>query len=202
MIIGIDGNEANVKKRVGSNVYAYNILCQLHKIRKSTDYKAGKARIIKFKIYLNSKPLNDLPKQTSWWQYKVLKPKFLWTQWRLPLELYLRESKPDVFFTPGHYAPRFCPVPSVISIMDLAFLEYPKSFRKKDLHQLINWTDYSVRNAAHILTISEYTKKDIVKFYKVSEDKITVTYPGRLAISHPTSPRLRRAGQPPARLGI
>jgi len=175
MLIGLDGNEANVKNRVGSNVYAFEILCQLYKL--ATSYQLPATRI-KFKIYLSSNPLPDLPKEKLGWEYKILKPKFFWTQWRLPLELCLTKDRPDVFFTPGHYAPRFCPVPSVISIMDLAFLKYPKSFRQKDLHQLVNWTAYSVKKAAHIFTISQYTKKDIVRFYKVPEDKITVTYPG------------------------
>lgn len=168
MFIGIDANEANVKNRVGSNIYAFEILRQLY--QQSTD--------IKFKIYLSARPLNDLPKQTPWWQYKVLKPVFLWTQWRLPLELYLTKEKPDVFFTPGHYTPRFCPMPSVISIMDLAFLKFPKSFKSKDFYQLVSWTGYSIKNAAHIFTISEHTKKDVMKFYKVPGERITVTYPG------------------------
>ena len=169
MFIGIDGNEANIKNRVGSNVYAFELLRSIYKICPSN---------VKFKIYLKQKPLNDLPKEEEWWQYKVLKPSFMYTQWRLPLELYLSKNKPDVFFTPGHYAPRFSPIPTVISIMDLAFLRFPGQFRKRDLYQLVNWTKYSVKNASHIFTISEFTKKEIVHFYKYPEEKITVTYPG------------------------
>ena len=102
----------------------------------------------------------------------------MYTQWRLPLELYLSKNKPDVFFTPGHYAPRFSPIPTVISIMDLAFLRYPDQFKKRDLYQLINWTKYSVKNASHIFTISEFSKKEIIHFYNYPKEKITVTYPG------------------------
>ncbi len=171
MIIGIDANEANVKNRVGSNEYAYQVLMHLYK-----NQSAG--RRIKFKIFLKEKPLKDLPKEASWWQYRVLKPKFLWTQWRLPLALILNRGEVDVFFSPGHYAPRFCPNPLVISIMDLAFLRFPKQFKKDDLYQLKNWTERSVKQADHILTISEFTKKEIIHFYNYPADKITVTYPG------------------------
>jgi len=168
MLIGIDGNEANVKNRVGSNVYAYQLLWQMY----------NQNSRVKYKIYLKDKPLDDLPKETEYWQYKVLKPKFLWTQWRLPMELYLTSEKPDLFFTPGHYAPRFCPSPTVISIMDLAFLRYPEQFKKSDRYQLVNWTKYSIQKASHIFTISQFTKKEIIHFYKYPRDKITVTYPG------------------------
>mgnify|MGYP001791790355 CR=1 FL=1 len=32
MIIGIDGNEANLKKRVGIGEYSYELLCNLAKL--------------------------------------------------------------------------------------------------------------------------------------------------------------------------
>jgi len=170
ILIGIDGNEANVRNRVGANVYAYNILDYLHK-------KAAEKKL-RFQIYLKDKPLSDLPEENANWQYQVFGPGRLWTQWRLPLKLYLEEEKPSLFFTPGHYAPRFCPVPTVISIMDLAFLTYPKDFKRSDLEQLTAWTKYSVKKASHIFAISEATKKDIIKYYRVDENKVTVTYPG------------------------
>jgi len=170
ILIGIDGNEANVRNRVGANVYAYNILDYLHK-------KAAEKKL-RFQIYLKDKPLSDLPEENANWQYQVFGPGRLWTQWRLPLKLYLEKEKPSLFFTPGHYAPRFCPVPTVISIMDLAFLKYPKDFKRSDLEQLTAWTKYSVKKASHIFAISEATKKDIIKYYRVDENKVTVTYPG------------------------
>lgn len=173
-MIGIDGNEANVKNRVGSNVYAFQVLKNIYENREQRRENRG----LRFKIFLKEGPLNDLPKKTTWWKYEVLKPKFLWTQWRLPLELCFQKEKPDVFFTPGHYAPRFCPVPLVISIMDLAFLRFPEQFKKNDLYQLINWTRYSVKKASHILTISEFTKREIIHFYNYPAKNITVTYPG------------------------
>jgi glycosyltransferase involved in cell wall biosynthesis len=175
MIIGIDGNEANVINRVGSNIYAYEILKNLK--TQNSNLKSQNQNL-KFIIYLKEKPLLDLPKECDWWRYKILKPKILWTQWRLPLELYLTREKLSLFFTPGHYAPRFSPIPLVISIMDLAFLRFPDQFKKNDLYQLVNWTKYSVRKAKHILTISEFTKREIIHFYSCPENKITVTYPG------------------------
>lgn len=184
MIIGIDGNEANtvrpdIKARVGVNQYAFGLLHALNKVDRQNTYH----------IYLESAPLPDLPKQTQRWQYKVTGPAKFWTQWKLPLQLFRAKPRPDVFFTPSHYAPRWSPVPRVVSIMDLGFFRFPQQFKKKDLWQLSNWTEYSVRKAAHILAISESTKRDIVGYYKVPANKVTVTYPGydKEKFKHPIS---------------
>jgi len=168
MRIGVDGNEANVANRVGSNVYAYEMLREMNQQEPETH----------FTVYLKKPPLYDLPKPSETWSYRVLTPGFAWTRWRLPLDLYFHSKKPTVFFTPGHYAPKFCPVPLAISIMDLSFLHFPNLFRKNDLYKLTNWTKSSILKAKHIFSISEFTKNDIIKNYQIPEERITVTYPG------------------------
>lgn len=170
MIIGIDGNEANVAKRVGIGEYAYELLVQFN-------IKSQKLNI-KYTIYLKDKPLPDMPKESSNWKYRVIGPKKFWTQIALPIDLYFHSPKPDVFFTPSHYAPRFSPVPCAISIMDLSYIKYPQLFKKSDLYQLRNWTRYSVKKASRVFTISLASKDDILDKYKVSKNKVIVTYPG------------------------
>lgn len=169
MIIGIDGNEANIEKRVGIGEYAFELLQQLSQL---TNYK------LQFIIYLKDKPLSHMPPTSASWTYRILKPGKLWTQWRLPLDLYINSPRPDVFFSPSHYAPRICPVPSVISVMDLSYIHFPNLFNKSDLYQLSNWTNYSVKNASKVLTISNSSKNDIIKEYNIASEKIAVTYPG------------------------
>ena len=169
MIVGIDGNEANVAERVGVGKYAFELLWQLYRFQVSG---------FRFQVYLKEKPLPDLPTEISWWKYKVIGPKKFWTQIGLPLNLFFQKPRPDVFFTPSHYAPRFSPCPRVISIMDLSFLHFPEMFKTQDLYQLKNWTAYSVKKARKILTISKSSKDDIIKYYQVPEDKVVVTYPG------------------------
>lgn len=168
MIIGIDGNEANVCNRVGIGEYAFQIITHL---------SFTKRRELFFVIYLKNAPLHDLPKETKNWQYRVIGPKPLWTQLALPFELFLHK-KVDLFFSPSHYAPRFSPVPSAISIMDLSYVHFPELFKKTDLCQLKNWTSYSVKQASRVFTISHSTKDDIIKTYNIDERKIVVTYPG------------------------
>jgi len=171
-IIGIDANEANVTSRVGISEYAYQILLKLYKFRENNLNEH------KYIIYLKDQPLDILPQATIWWKYKVVKPKRLWTQIALPLNLFLTALKPDAFLTLTHYAPRVSPVPTVVSIMDLSFLHFPETFNKDDLYQLKNWTKYSVMNAKRIITISKSSKDDIIKFYNVKEDIVRVVHLG------------------------
>lgn len=169
MIIGIDGNEANVEKRVGIGKYAFELLQQFEQFEISN---------LEFVIYLKSRPLEDLPKEREGWQYRVVGPSKLWTQFGLPLDLYLNKPRPNVFFSPTHYAPRFSPIPTAISIMDLSYIHYPEMFRKSDFLQLRNWTAYSVKKAAKVFTISQASKNDIIKCYHIEPSKVVVTYPG------------------------
>lgn len=161
MRIGIDGNEANIQKRVGSNTFAYEVLKRLPLKHQ-------------YKVFLKNPPLPDFPKNLS---YEVVKPSPYWTQIALPIRLFLKRDI-DIFYSSSHYAPRFCPVPEIITIYDLSFEKFPQYFKKSDLIKLKSWTSYSVKKANHIITISEYSKKDIIDFYKIPENKITVAYPG------------------------
>ncbi len=180
MLIAVDGNEANVKNRVGSNIYAYELLKQFYQTQNSKLKSQNQNLNVKtkFTIYLKNEPLPDLPAARSWWCYRVLKPGKLWTQWRLPLDLYLSRPRPDIFFSPGHYGPRWCPVALVVSVLDLSYIFFPDMFRKADLFQLRRWTGRSIRRARKIFTISQASKDAIIKYYRLPADKVVVTYPG------------------------
>ena len=170
LLIGIDGNEANVPNRVGSNQFAFHILRALYSIESTHS----------FRIYLKSEPLDDMPKATNTWQYRVIKPQKVWTQARLPADLFMHRPRPHVFYSPGHYAPRKSPVPTIVSIMDLAFLHYPNLFlkHKRGTAQLEQWTAYSVKQAAKVIAISEHTRQDVIKNYKKVPSDVVVAYPG------------------------
>lgn len=167
--IAIDGNEANVANRVGSNVYAFEIIKNLYNIVRN--------KPVNVTVLLSSPPQTDLPKENKKWKYRVITPVKFWTQWALPIHLYFNSNQYDVLYTPGHYAPRISKVPYISSVMDLAFLKFPEQFRKKDLIQLDNWTKYSVKNAQKVVTISQFSKEDIVEQYGKNEKQIVVAYP-------------------------
>jgi glycosyltransferase involved in cell wall biosynthesis len=118
-----------------------------------------------------------LPSQTQDWHYQIVKPAKFWTQLAAPIHLFKNKNKYDLFFTPGHYAPRLCAVPYVSSVMDLAYLYFPEQFRSNDLLQLKNWTAYSVKHAQKIIAISQFTKQETAYQYKKPEADIVVAYP-------------------------
>jgi len=169
MLIGIDGNEANVERKVGIGEYSFELL------KKFEEFSISNLR---FTIYLKNKPRPDMPKEREGWKYRVIGPKRFWTQFGLPFDLFFHKPRPDIFFTPSHYAPRFSPIPTAISIMDVSYIHFPHLFKRSDLYQLRDWTAYSVKNASKIFTISQASKNDIIKTYGVSGGKVTVTYPG------------------------
>lgn len=168
MIIGIDGNEANVANRVGVSTYTYELLQYFHSVA-NVDQQ--------FVIYLRNSPSKDLPEKSEYFNYKIVKPEFMWSQLALPLQLYTGK-KPDIFFSPAHYAPRFCPVPTVVTIHDLAYKLFPYEFLRADLYKLTKWTEYSIRNASKVICVSKHTKKDLVRFYPYVDLKTEVVYNG------------------------
>lgn len=186
--IAIDGNEANVPNRVGSNVYAYEILNQLELQTRQpvNDHN------LDVTVLLATTPLKDMPKERPGWKYLVLTPRKFWTQWALPIHLFLHHSRYDVLFTPGHYAPRLSIIPYVSSVMDLAYFDYADQFKAHDFLQLKSWTAYSVKKAVKVIAISEFTKQDIIKRYGITPSKVVVAYPSVIPpTKEPTS--LRRA---------
>lgn len=167
MIIGIDANEANVSTRVGINQYAFDLLHALSSSKSKHD----------FIIYLKTNPLSDLPPEKIGWKYRIIPFPKLWTQTRLPWDLYAHSPRPDVFLSLTHYAPRWSPVPTVVTIMDLGFLKTPEQFTKKDFNQLKSWTGYSVRQAKKIIAISNFTKLDLMSAFNLPDANIAVSYP-------------------------
>ncbi len=172
MIIGIDANEANVKKKVGVSVYTHKLLTYFQKKAHSN---------LKFIAFLKKPPLASMPKKNNYYQYKVIKNKILWSQISLPIHLYsqiFKAEKLNLFFSPAHYAPRFSPFPTVVTIHDLSYYYYSNEFLKKDLYKLKNWTKYSVKKAKKVIAVSNTTRKDLIKFYSLPDNKIVVIYNG------------------------
>ena len=87
MLIGIDGNEANIKQRVGVNVWAFEVLKGLKRMKAEGRRTKADAEF-SFQIYLSRPPLTDLPEESENWKYRVIGPGKFWTRWRLPLDFY------------------------------------------------------------------------------------------------------------------
>lgn len=169
MNIGVDINEANIPQRVGVNQVAYATFTHLVQHLKKTD-----------SVYAFSKdgPLPDMPLESEQLNYEVFGPKKLWVLTGLTRRLLFGKPKIDVLFSPTHYTPLISRTPTVVFLMDLAFERFGSEyFTTVDLNQLKRWTPLSVKKAKHVLTISEFSKSEIIKFYGTKPDKISVVYP-------------------------
>lgn len=170
MTIGFDINEANIGQRVGVNQVAFAVFRTLVSTLSSED---------KIIALSKERPLPDLPPTSDKLTYEIFGPKKIWIITGLTKRLFFNKPKIDVLFSPSHYTPLFSGVPSVIYLMDLAYERFgTEYFTSYDINQLKRWTPLSCKKAKHILTISEFTKKEIVDLYKVKPDKISVVYPG------------------------
>lgn len=66
----------------------------------------------------------------------------------------------------------------VTTVYDMTYKLYPETMNKRNLKRLNDDMQYSVNRADKIITISESSKKDIMKFLNVDEAKIEVVYCG------------------------
>lgn len=76
----------------------------------------------------------------------------------------------------------------VVIIHDLIFLRYPQLYPAIDVFFYKQKTKYAGKHADFIIAASEQTKRDIVDFYHVPENKITVIYPGSDPIFYSEDP--------------
>ena len=172
MVIGIDGNEANVAQRVGVNTYAWEILKNLQKLQ---EVRSGEHNLI---VYLKEKPLKDMPKETGNFKYKIIPGGNFWIITKLMPYLWKNPDRIEILFSPSHYTAPFLLFPRICSIMDLGYLKFSGQFTKKVFWQLKWWSAISIFVSKYIISISESTKKNIVRHYPFSERKVYVTYPG------------------------
>jgi glycosyltransferase involved in cell wall biosynthesis len=107
----------------------------------------------------------------------------------LDLPLALRRDRPDLIHV-QYTAPLACPVPVVVSVHDVSYLQFPQYFTAFRSRQLKITVARTVRQAARILTPSEFSRRSIIEAYRVPEDKV-VTIPN--AVSPSFRPVLREA---------
>ncbi|MFP4439699.1 MAG: glycosyltransferase family 4 protein [Chloroflexaceae bacterium] len=96
-----------------------------------------------------------------------------WEQFLAPL--ILRRQRADLFHGTLNVVPLACPVPSVVTIHDLAFIRFPYTFRSYNRTYLDLATRVSVRRATRILAVSEHTKREVVGLLGVPAERVVVT---------------------------
>ena len=94
-----------------------------------------------------------------------------WYDVKIPIAL--RKYKADVFVSPDGFCSLVTGVPQVLVVHDLSFLHYPKFIPKHHLLFYKLYTPKFIRKAKVVATVSEFSRQDIIKKYKVAENKIT-----------------------------
>lgn len=200
MLIGIDASRANLKRKTGTEWYAFYLIKNLAVIDKENNYI----------LYLNEAPseaLKNAIKDNPNFNFKVLKWPFysFWTLGRLTLEMIFR--RPDVLFIPAHTMPLVYPKKTVNTIHDIAFKRESDLYRSSrvktenvssrraiefavklltrgkyasDSLDYLYWsTDFALAKAKKIITVSNFTKDEIKFFYpEIDEAKIKVVHNG------------------------
>ncbi len=98
-----------------------------------------------------------------------------WEQAILPRQL--AALKPDLLHGMAYALPAGWRGPTVVSVYDLSFMRFPRAFNVTNRVYLTAATRASTKRARAVFTISEHTRRDIVRLLNVPEQRVVVTYP-------------------------
>jgi glycosyltransferase involved in cell wall biosynthesis len=172
-VIGIDASRLSVTQRTGTENYTYEILQAISRVAPDEAIR----------LYLNAPALPSgitLP-----WEMRAIPFPRLWTHARLSAEMTLHP--PKLLWIPAHVIPLVHPR-SIVTIHDLGYHHVPDAHPDRQRRMLHLTTRWSVHAAAHIIAISETTRRDLIEHYHVTPAKISVA-------PHGVGERFRRADE-------
>lgn len=176
MKIGIDIRMIG-KKRTGDEVVFFNLVKNLAEVDSKNKYFLYTDRDPK----INEDLKTEIRKLNLKDNFKIVFVKetnrFCWNFWYLPN--YLRKNPVDAFHT-QYIAPFWLPkkVRLVLMIHDISFNFFPQFIKKSDLFFLKTLIPRSLKMAAKIIAVSDFTKKEIEKYYHIPAEKIAAIHNG------------------------
>jgi len=186
MRIGIDAREL-AGKVTGVGRYLNGLLAEWT--------SNGAASRHRFVLYAAS----ALPSQYSNVEVRVLPgtPGTWWQQTTLASAV--RRDAPDAFFAPQYTAPLMVKTPTVVVVHDVSFAAHPEWFRMREGLRLRTLVRLSAAAAREIVTVSEFSRREIAEHLRVDSRRVHVIpqgIPRRVATSppHPTSARVLYVG--------
>ena len=94
----------------------------------------------------------------------------LWKYWYdVKIPLALKKIKADVFVSPDGYCSLTTKLPQCLVVHDLGFLHHPEAYKKTHVSFLKRNTPKFLKKAKHIVTVSKFSKEDILKHYKIED---------------------------------
>lgn len=166
MHIAIDAHSVGAQL-AGNETYAVNLIEALAEIDQANQYT----------LFVTKKSAVDRF-ANRWANFKVKRTLPHTPLLRIPLTLSaeLRRHPVDVLHV-QYTAPPLAPCPVVATIHDLSFEHLPETFNRRSRAQLRLTVRRTARNAAEILTLSEFSRRDIIATYKIDRARVSVTPP-------------------------
>lgn len=99
----------------------------------------------------------------------------LWKFWydiRVPS--LLKKYRADVFFSPDGFCSLRSPVPQCLAVHDLAYLHFPTGIPKTQLAYYRHQLPRFIRKSAALLTVSGFSKQEIIRHFPEAAPKISV----------------------------
>lgn len=170
MNIGFDGKRA-ANNLTGLGNYSRSLITQLSQFFPQNQYfvytpKIKESRQVK-DFFTPSNIFAVLPKSFS----------FLWRT--IGIKKQLLTDQIDLYHGLSHEIPinlKRIGIPSIVTVHDLIFLKFPQYFGHIDRFIYKLKCQYACTHADKIVVISEQTKKDIVSFFNINDQKIEVVY--------------------------
>lgn len=163
MKIAIDIREAVRPKRTGKGWYAFQMvkhLLELNKDNPSMSYVLYTDRLYPdFEQYKNVE-MKFFPPSALRWHVKVLQD--------------VKKIKPDIYFAPSSFivpalAPKWLKV--VITVHDLVAWLFPMRHNAKATFIERLTLPHALKKGAYVTTVSQNTKKDLMKIFKTKDEK-------------------------------
>jgi glycosyltransferase involved in cell wall biosynthesis len=101
---------------------------------------------------------------------------YLWFEWALPA--IFKKHKVDAFMSPDGFMSLSADIPTLLVIHDIAWKHFPTQVPWSHRKHYEYYMPRFAKKAAHIATVSEYSKNDIVNHLQVMPEKIDVVYDG------------------------
>lgn len=155
----------------GTETYAVSLLNAISMIDQDDEYWIY---INRESEYLELPSISNFKREICSIQAKNRGFRYLWEQMVLPFKI--KAQNLDLIHSFGYVQPLHPPCASVVTIHDLNFhnLASSMSYQKRSILRF--FVTRSAQRADHIITVSEFSKKQIVEILDIPEDKVTVTY--------------------------
>jgi len=103
----------------------------------------------------------------------------LWHKLRIPIPIQAATGNLDLFHSPDFVLPAVRgPIPKLLTVHDLSFIHYPETFTPALVRYLNQVVPRSIEQAHQILADSQATRQDLIDYWQVPDDKVTVLYSG------------------------